>query len=124
MKSIICQQLHMLRVTACAQFIINNWVGEEIDREAIIRVSLLHDMGNIIKMPEEELKNQNTIQLRRKFIEQYGQYEHNVNMAIAKQEGLTQKELKILDGKRSRKNEETYHSDCYEIKICTYCEMV
>lgn len=43
-------------------------------------------------------------------------------MAIGKKEGLTEKELVILDGKRSRKNEETYHSDSYEIKICTYCD--
>lgn len=67
-------------------------------------------MGNIIKMPEEDLENTKTIELRRKCIEQYGEYEHNTNMAIAKKEGLTEKELAILDGKRSRKNEETYHS--------------
>lgn len=28
----------------------------------------------------------------------------------------------ILDGKRSRKNEETLKSDLYEIKICAYCD--
>lgn len=115
-------QLHMLRVAACAKLIVDNWTGKEIDKDAIIRVSLLHDMGNIIKIPEEELKNEKTIKLRRKCMEQYGEYEHNTNMAIAKQEGLTEKELIILDGKRSRKNEETYQSDSYEIKICAYCD--
>ncbi len=115
-------QLHMLRVAACAKMIIDNWEGKEIDKEAIIRVSLLHDMGNIIKIPEADLKNEKTIELRRKCIQQYGEYEHNTNMAIGKQEGLTEKELDILDRKRSRRNEETYQSDLYEVKICTYCD--
>ncbi len=97
-------QLHMLRVAACAKMIIDNWEGKEIDKEAIIRVSLLHDMGNIIKMPEEDLENEKTKELRRKCIQQYGEYEHNTNMAIGKQEGLTEKELDILDRKRSRRN--------------------
>ena len=43
-------------------------------------------------------------------------------MEIGKIEGLTKKELEILDGKRSRKNEQTLKSDCYEIKLCAYCD--
>ena len=43
-------------------------------------------------------------------------------MEIGKQEGLTEKEIVILDGKRSRKNEETLKSDSYERKICAYCD--
>ena len=115
-------QLHMLRVAACAKLITENWEGKGIDKQAIIRVSLLHDMGNIIKIQEKDLENEKTINLRRKCIEKYGEYEHNTNMAIGKKEGLTKKELAILEGKRSRKNEETYLSDNYEIKICTYCD--
>ena len=115
-------QLHMLRVAACAKLILDNWVGEEIDKKAIIRVCLLHDMGNIIKIQEADLQDKRTIELRRKYIEKYGEYEHNTNMAIAREEGMTEKELMILDGKRSRKNEETYQSNCYEVKICAYCD--
>ena len=115
-------QLHMLRVAACAKLILDNWVGEEIDKKAIIRVCLLHDMGNIIKIQEADLQDKRTIELRRKYIEKYGEYEHNTNMAIAREEGMTEKELMILDGKRSRKNEETYKSDSYEVKICAYCD--
>ena len=115
-------QLHMLRVAACAKLITENWQGKEIDKQAIIRVCLLHDMGNIIKIQERDLENEKTIELRRKYIEKYGEYEHNMNMAIGKKEGLKEKELVILDGKRSRKNEQTYLSDNYEIKICAYCD--
>ena len=37
-------QIHMLRVAACSNLVIENWRGKEIDKDAIIRVCLLHDM--------------------------------------------------------------------------------
>ena len=42
-------QMHMLRVAACSNLIIDNWNGQKLDKEAIIRVCLLHDMGNMVK---------------------------------------------------------------------------
>ena len=51
-----------------------------------------------------------------------GYNDHEINLEIAKIEGLSEKKLKILDGKRSRKNEETLNSNSYEIKICAYCD--
>ncbi len=46
-------QMHMLRVAACSNLIIDNWNGSKIDKESIIRVCLLHDMGNMVKIPED-----------------------------------------------------------------------
>ena len=43
-------QMHMLRVATCSKMIIDNWNGPKIDKKSIIRVSLLHDMGNILEM--------------------------------------------------------------------------
>ena len=43
-------QMHMLRVAACTNLILDNWMGKTIDRKAITRVSLLHDMGNMVKI--------------------------------------------------------------------------
>ena len=54
--------------------------------------------------------------------DKYGTNDHEINLEIAKIEGLSEKELKILDGKRSRKNEETLQSNSYERKICAYCD--
>ena len=59
--------VHMLRVVACSYLIIDNWNGPEIDKEAIIRVCLLHDMGNIVKIPEDFSKDGNFIKTRRKY---------------------------------------------------------
>lgn len=115
-------QMHMLRVAACSKLIIENWNGLELDNEAIVRVSLLHDMGNILKIPKDFSKNENFIEIRRKYFEKYGTNDHALNLEIGKIEGLTQKELEILDGKRSRKNEETLACSSYERKICAYCD--
>lgn len=51
-------QMHMLRVAACSNLIIDNWIGKEIDKASIIRVCLLHDMGNMVKIPEDFSKNE------------------------------------------------------------------
>lgn len=115
-------QMHMLRVAACSNLIIDNWNGPEIDKEAIIRVCLLHDMGNMVKIPEEFSKDEEFLKIRKKYFDKYGTNDHEINLEIGKQEGLTEKEIIILDGKRSRKNEETLKSNSYERKICAYCD--
>ncbi len=115
-------KMHMLRVSACSNLILDNWNGPKIDKEAIIRVSLLHDMGNIVKIPENFTNDTNFIKTRKKYFEKYGTNDHEINLEIGKQEGLTEKEITILDGKRSRKNEETLSSNSYERKICAYCD--
>lgn len=115
-------QMHMLRVAACTNLIIDNWHGEDIDKKSIIRVSLLHDIGNILKIPEDFSDDKEFKKIRKKYFDIYGTNEHELNLEIAKNEGLTEKEILILDGKRSRKNEETLKSNSYERKICAYCD--
>ena len=115
-------QMHMLRVATCSNLIIDNWNGVEIDNKATIRVCLLHDMGNIVKIPEDFSKDQEFLKIRKKYFDKYGTNDHEINLEIGKQEGLTEQELTILDGKRSRKNEETLKSNSYERKICAYCD--
>ena len=115
-------QMHMLRVAACSNLIIDNWNGLKIDKEAIIRVSLLHDMGNMVKIPESESQDQRFLEIRKNYFDKYGTNDHEINLEIGRQEGLTEKEIRILDGKRSRKNEETLQSNSYERKICAYCD--
>lgn len=115
-------QMHMLRVASCANLILDNWIGKELNKEAIIRVSLLHDMGNLVKIPEDFSDDEKFITIRRKYFEKYGTNDHEINLEIGKIEGLTEFEIEILDGKRSRKNEETLNCNSYERKICAYCD--
>ena len=79
-------------------------------------------MGNMVKIPEDFSKDEEFIKIRKKYFDKYGTNDHEINLEIGKIEGLSEKELKILDGKRSRKNEETLNSNSYEIKICAYCD--
>lgn len=115
-------QMHMLRVAACSNLIIDNWKGIKIDKNAIIRVCLLHDMGNMVKIPEDFSNDKEFITIRKKYFDKYGTNDHEINLEIGRTEGLSDKEITILDGKRSRKNEQTLNSDSYEIKICAYCD--
>ncbi len=115
-------QMHMLRVASCSNLIIDNWIGKDINKEAIIRVSLLHDMGNMLKIPEDFSNDMEFKKIRKKYFDIYGTNDHELNMEIGKKEGLTDNELIILDGKRSRKNEETLRSNSFERKICAYCD--
>lgn len=115
-------QMHMLRVAACSNLIIDNWNGEEIETDSIIRVSLLHDMGNMVKIPEDFSNDEEFIKIRKEYFDKYGTNDHEINLEIGKKEGLTEKEIDILDGKRSRKNEETLAANSYERKICAYCD--
>ena len=115
-------QMHMLRVAACSNLIIDNWNGNDIDKNAIIRVSLLHDMGNMVKIPEDFSCDKDFLSIRKKYFEKYGTNDHAINLEIGKNEGLSDDEITILDGKRSRYNEKTLKSDSYEIKICAYCD--
>ena len=112
----------MLRVAACSNLIIDNWTGNKLDKNAIIRVCLLHDMGNMVKIPEDFSNDNEFIAIRKRYFDQYGTNDHEINLEIGKIEGLSDKELIILDGKKSRKNEQTLNSDSYEIKICAYCD--
>lgn len=115
-------QMHMLRVAACSNLIIDNWNGQKLDKESIIRVCLLHDMGNMVKIPEDFSKDEEFLKIRKKYFDKYGTNDHEINLEIGKTEGLSEKEIIILDGKRSRKNEETLKSNSYERKICAYCD--
>jgi len=115
-------QMHMLRVAACSNLIIDNWDGPGLDKNAIIRVYLLHDMGNMVKISEDSSDDEEFLKIRKKYFEKYGTNDHEINLEIGKIEGLSDLELKILDGKRSRKNEETLNDTSYERKICAYCD--
>lgn len=42
-------QEHMVTVAKVCNLIVNNWVGERVVKQQLIRSALLHDLGNIVK---------------------------------------------------------------------------
>lgn len=116
-------QMHMLRVTACCMLILNNWKSDiSVNKESLIRIALLHDMGNMAKISDEQVDNPKFAKIRKKYIEEYGKDDHKINIAIGRQEGLTEEELDILDRKQLKRNKEIRDSDNYVLKICAYCD--
>ena len=73
-------QMHMLRVAACSNLIIDNWEGKNLERELIIRVSLLHDMGNMVKIPEDFSQDEEFLKIRKKYFDKYGTNDHEINL--------------------------------------------
>ena len=115
-------QLHMLRVASCANLIIDNWENKEIDKKSIIRVCLLHDMGNLAKIKDNPDNDEDFIRIRTEYIEKFGLDDHEISLAIGKEMGLNESELQIMQGKESKRNEEIMNADSFEIKICAYCD--
>lgn len=96
-------QMHMLRVAACSNLILDNWNGITINKEAIIRASLLHDMGNMAKISYDEVEDEKFRKIRKEYIDKYERNSHKINLIIAKEEGLNDYEIEIIDKKVLKK---------------------
>lgn len=114
-------QLHMLRVAGCGVYILDNWNGPKIDKNSLIRVLLLHDMGNLVKIVEP-CTNEQFLLNREKYQNLYGNDDHAISNAIAKELGLTDEEIVIMNEKIFMNNEKTKNGTSYEIKIGAYCD--
>lgn len=115
-------QMHMLRVAACSNLILDNWNGTMINKEAIIRASLLHDMGNMAKISDDEVEGEEFRKIRKEYIDKYDRNPHKINLIIAKEEGLNDYEIEIIDKKSSKRGEETLNSERYDVKILLYSD--
>ena len=115
-------QMHMLRVASCSNLIMDNWNETIINREAIIRASLLHDMGNMAKISDNEIEDEKFRKIRKEYIDKYGRDSHKINLVIATEEGLKDYEVDIKYRKSSKRSEETLNSERYDVKILLYAD--
>jgi hypothetical protein len=115
-------QRHMLRVAGIAEQILANWVGPEINRKSLIKVLLLHDMGNLVKMEPEPDESTITKTTREKFIKKFGKDDHAVSREIAFSLGLSKAEVSLMDNKIFIKNDETVNSNDFARKIGAYAD--
>lgn len=70
-------QRHMRDVASVCQYILDNWMGETVDRQLTIRSSLLHDLGNLVKfkrpfMGELEVEAEHWQAVQDDLISRYG----------------------------------------------------
>jgi len=120
--------LHQLRTAALAKYICEH-VEKELDMESIVAACLFHDMGNIIKsrldvFPEflEPQGIEYWQAVKDEFISKYGESAHNASVAIAREIGLSEKAVTIIDNISFSKLRETAEGDSLEQKIAEYSD--
>ena len=122
-------RMHMYRVAGIGDIIIDHWKGPDVHRDKLMRVLLLHDIGNIVKIDTESNSNnfdgidvETFKDIKQRYINRYGEDDHRISRAIAEEIGLPEDELDLMDAKVFVKNDETVKSDDYDRKIGAYAD--
>lgn len=126
-------RMHMLRVAAVSNFLVSNWQGPDIDKNRVVAVSLIHDLGNIAKMDFSDEKNLKLLgeeaknaehwrKVKEEITEEYGSDDHVATMNMAKELGVPERMLELLEGKEFGVEDETARCDDWERKLCTYSD--
>lgn len=125
-------QRHMYRVAAVGIMITKAFHHKEkINCDVITQVLTLHDIGKIVHFDfinsqyllEEEAGNvQYWIGVQNKFIEKFGNEEHKALLTIAREIGVSNMVLKLLDQFGSMSVKYKVESDDWHLRVCTYAD--
>lgn len=127
-------RMHMIRAAALAEFVCDNWKGPKISKEDIIAVSLIHDLGNIVKFDMEtpiglkllgdQIKDLDKLRkIRDKVKTKYGIDDHDATQNMAKELGINDRLMFILkNGGHAFKDPKLLESNDWDIKIHAYTD--
>jgi HD superfamily phosphodiesterase len=122
-------QLHQLRVAAVAQQICDN-LTLKVDKEAVIKACLLHDMANIIKFDLTQFPQYSQPKgidywesVRQDFIQKYGVDEHMASVKIAKGLSMNEKILDYIESVDFGMAVQNAQRPELEPKICDYADL-
>jgi len=122
-------QLHQLRVAAVAKIICDN-LGKSLDERTVVLACLFHDMGNIIKadlvyFPEfvEPKGLEYWERIKAEFVAKYGTNHHAANVAIAREIGLPNASITLIDSISFSQLAEVVADDSYERKVMQYADI-
>lgn len=122
---------HLLRVAAVGEWICDNWTGPAIARDRIKRALLLHDIGNIVKadyernpglFPEEMRNLRYWIAIQSHVRTRYGESDTKASGAIAREVGVAEEVLRLMEEKQFLRNIETAAAPDWERKIAAYAD--
>ncbi len=125
-------QQHMILVAGVAEFIARNWKNGRIDKNKLIKASLVHDLGNIVKFnfdkyPEflgDEVKNINYWKEKQEeIINKYGRDDHEVTQRMLNEIGLDRESIEAVSAKSFANSIETANSNNWYLKILLYSDM-
>lgn len=111
---------HMVRVAKVSDKIVENWNGPKVESKTIILLSLLHDLGNIVRMNVNE---ENWIQIKKATIEKYGDEDDLVTKKILDEVGVDAKISKAILDKRFANAIKIKESDDWSLKILLYSDL-
>ncbi len=122
-------QLHQLRVAAVAKQICDS-LTVSVDKDTVITVCLIHDMGNILKydFSKPELLEPEGVEYWQKFQKEFAkkfntQNEHEASLKIARELGVSQPVIDCIESISFSKTVQTAASDNLEIKICDNADL-
>lgn len=125
---------HMLRVAALVCWIIDRWVGEEkLDKNKMIRASLLHDIGNIVKGSDEKFRKifpdtfsegswQYWLNVRDHIGKRYGTTDIEATLKIANEINVGADVINLIQEKQFSNNVKIFKDSNFEVKICAYAD--
>lgn len=123
-------QRHMYRVASVGQYLAEQW-PEAVAQEDIVSVLLLHDLGNILKFDfargvelfdEDERDVDHWKQVQSEYRKTYGDSVHGATLAIAQQEGASDRVVELFTKMGSSNLKDAVESDDWELKICIYSD--
>ncbi len=125
-------QRHMLWVTSVAKWIVSYRSDrKKLNEHDILTTLLLHDIGNIVKGLDESFANlfpegykfmPYWKAVQRWIKDRYGDTDTIATLAMAKEIGVSERVMYLLEKKQFLNNEFIYNSNDMELKICAYSD--
>lgn len=115
-------QEHMFRVFGIVCVIGASWRGEELDWDLLKKLTLLHDLGNIVKF---NLKEEETYlkEKQKLMIEKYGADDHEATGKMVKELGFDEVAVDVIQQKSFGNSIAIANSQNYLLKILYYADM-
>ncbi|OGK47992.1 hypothetical protein A3A93_04285 [Candidatus Roizmanbacteria bacterium RIFCSPLOWO2_01_FULL_38_12] len=122
-------QQHMFRVAAVGSVICDS-ISEKVDSDSIVAACLLHDMGNIIKFKLDLFPSfvepqgiEYWQKVQNDFFEKYGREEHIATIKIAKEIGVDDTVMTLLESIGFLQAKENFETADFDKKIAAYSDM-
>lgn len=119
----------MYRVAAVGLLLVEHLKPQvDLDIDIVTKELLLHDMGNILKIPVmgnslfSEMKQKTLVKIQEDFAQKYGKEEHVATLTIAREIGVPEKVIHILENTGSSKLYLTVDSEDWYLKVCSYAD--
>ncbi len=119
-------QLHQLRVAAVGK-VVSDTFTRPINQNDVVLAGLFHDMGNILKFDFSHFPGftepegiHHWESIKTEYRKKYGPDEHVAHVTIAREIGLPERVISLIDGVGFSKMERIRDSDSFEQKIVEY----